>query len=97
MPSLAAGDFLLDLRRAAVAFGLIVGEGHIRIAEKAKDVLFAGCKTRDEIVSGPGRLGGAMLAALGRGGRKRLMPPRGFGATALVPCWKRVPEKISPA
>src|SRR5712672_1603363 len=37
----AAGDFLLDLHHAPVAFGLIVGEGHGRINQEAQDVLFA--------------------------------------------------------
>ena len=35
----ATGHSLLDFHHAAVAFGLIVGEGHIRIAEKAQRVL----------------------------------------------------------
>ena len=38
----AAGDFLLDLHHAHVAFGLIVAEGHGRIVEKAQGVLLAG-------------------------------------------------------
>src|SRR6516165_5436739 len=37
----AAGDFLLDLHHAGVAFGLIVGEGHGRIVEEAQNVLLA--------------------------------------------------------
>jgi hypothetical protein len=55
----AAGDFLLDLHHAGVAFGLIVGEGHGRIVEEAQNVLFSICETQEKIMSGsPGRLPG---------------------------------------
>jgi hypothetical protein len=49
----AAGDFLFDLHHASIAFGLIVGEGHGRIVEKAQSVLLAGCVA---LVSGSARL-----------------------------------------
>src|SRR5215831_12794746 len=52
----AAGDFLLDLHHAGVAFGLIVGEGHGRIVEEAQNVLFAICEAQEKIMSGSARL-----------------------------------------
>ena len=47
-----AGDFLFDLHHPHVAFGLIVGEGHVRIIEEAQRVFLAMVETREEIVAG---------------------------------------------
>jgi hypothetical protein len=43
----AAGDFLPQLHHAAIAFGLIVGEGNRRIAKEAQSILFARCQAQD--------------------------------------------------
>src|SRR5918994_1072492 len=53
----AAGDFLPDLHHAPVALGLIVGEGHSGIVQKAQHVVFAGAEAQEKIVRrGPRRL-----------------------------------------
>jgi hypothetical protein len=51
--------FFLDLNHAAVAFGLIVSEGHGRIVKEAQGVPFAIDQGPDEIMSGPSRLAAA--------------------------------------
>jgi hypothetical protein len=61
----AAGDFLFDLHHAHVAFGLIVGEGPIRIGEEAQDVRPAAGETQEKIVSGSTRLAASPFVALG--------------------------------
>jgi hypothetical protein len=43
------------LHHAAVAFGLIVGEGNRRIVKEAQSILFARCEAQEEIVSGSAR------------------------------------------
>src|SRR6516165_5027856 len=68
----AAGDFLLDLHHAGVAFGLIVGEGHGRIVEEAQNVLFSICEAQEKIMSGSARLATATFGlSFGGGGRER--------------------------
>ena len=42
-----ARDFLLDLHHAHVLLGLIVGEGHAGIAEKAQHILLAALRAQE--------------------------------------------------
>ena len=84
----AAGDFLPKLHHAAVAFGLIVGEGNRRIVKEAQSVLFARCEAQEEIVSGSARRTSAPFAtSLGDGLRQRrlgLMECPPFGQDDVV-------------
>ena len=64
-------EILPKLHHAPVAFGLIVGEGNRRIVEEAQGVLFACCKTQEEIMSGSARRTAAPFAASLHGGSRQ--------------------------
>ena len=59
----ATGDFLPQLHHAGIAFGLIIGEGHVRIVQKPQHVAPALIETEEKIVADPSRLYAASLAA----------------------------------
>jgi len=98
----AAGDFLLDLHHAGVAFGLIVGEGNSQIIEEAQDVLFAICEAQEKIVPGSARFAATALGfSLGGGGRERrlsLVEGQPLGqdgvVTAFKLCMQARPERV---
>ena len=48
----AAGDFLLELRHADVAFGLVVVEGHAQVGDEAQDLIAVLVQAPDQVVSG---------------------------------------------
>ena len=67
-----------------VAFGLIVGEGNRRIVKEAQRVLFAGCETQEEIMSGSARRTAASLHCGGRQRHLGLMEGQPLGDNGVV-------------
>jgi hypothetical protein len=67
----SAGDFLPQLHHACVGFGLVVGEGHIRIVQEAQDVAPALMQAQEEVMADASWLPAAALGAAQR--RQRLM------------------------
>lgn len=83
-----AGDFLLDLHHAAVAFGLIVSEGNGRVVEEAQRILLARREAQEEIVPGAAGRATAMFSACccggGRERRLRLMEGKALGEDGII-------------
>jgi hypothetical protein len=50
----SAGDFLAQLHHACVGFGLVVGEGHIRIVQEAQDIGPALMQAQEEVMADAG-------------------------------------------
>src|ERR1700704_5403476 len=62
----SAGDFLAQLHHPGVAFGLVVGEGHVRIVQKPQYVVPALVEAPEEIMADASRLPAAALGAAQR-------------------------------
>jgi hypothetical protein len=84
----AAGDFLPDLHHAAVAFGLVVGEGDGGIGQEAQHIALARHQAQQQVVAGPTRWASpSAFAALGRRGCQRglsLMEGQTLGDDGVV-------------
>ena len=79
---ISAGDFLPQLHHARVAFGLIVGEGHIGIVQKPQHVVPALLEAQEKIVADASRLAAAALDATKR--RLSVMEGEALGHDGVV-------------
>ena len=75
----AAGDFLLEFHHAPVLLGLIVGEGHVKIVDKAQYVVAAGFQTQGEVMAGSALSPAPAFAQCGDERRLGLMKSNAFG------------------
>ena len=62
--------FCFELHHAAIALGLVIGEGHSRIDGEAQNVLLARGEAQEEIVSGSTPLAAKARGATSSGGRR---------------------------